>query len=242
MKIYPAIDLQNGICVRLEQGDFSAPRTYNADPVSVAKQFSESGAGYLHIVDLDGAKAKIPQQLDCILEIASSTSLKIQVGGGIRAKDSVQILLQNGVARVVIGSLAVSNPPLVCEWLQQFGISRITVAVDVRLDVDTMPFATTEGWQKTGGTSLWEVLSNYQSFPNLRILCTDISKDGMLTGPNFSLYEQLVSRYPSFAIQASGGITSLEDLKKLKRIGVESVIIGKALYEKNFTLTEALAC
>ncbi len=242
MKIIPAIDLQNGSCVRLAQGDFSAATQYSADPLTVAKQFLTEGAQFLHLVDLDGAKAGEPKQLETILSIVRNTPLKIQIGGGIRTKQSVQTLLQNGVDRVVIGSLAANHSNLVCEWLEEFGISKITIAMDVRLNSDGIPFVATEGWKETGSVSLWKILSHYQTFSDLQILCTDIAKDGMLIGPNFFLYKQLAEQYPSFKIQASGGVTSLEDLKKLREIGVESTIIGKALYEKRFTLSEALKC
>lgn len=240
MKIYPAIDLIGGRCVRLSQGDFDSKKIYSQDPFGVAREFQEEGAEYLHVVDLDGAKAGGPQQTDLIRDLVRSVSLKVQVGGGVRNFEHVAGLLEAGVERVVIGSLAVKDFGAVESILDSFGADRVTLAFDVLVDA-TGPRVATHGWQDSQAISLWEILERYREHSACRVLCTDIGRDGMLEGPNETLYRQMRER-SAFSIQASGGVSQLSDLKELRSCGVESVIVGKALYEKRFTLKEALRC
>ncbi|MGL4391838.1 MAG: 1-(5-phosphoribosyl)-5-[(5-phosphoribosylamino)methylideneamino]imidazole-4-carboxamide isomerase [Fusobacteriaceae bacterium] len=254
LKIIPAIDLINKKCVRLEKGDFAQEKIYSDSPLEVAKNFETSGAKYLHIVDLDGAKNENSSQSKIIIEIAKNTKLKIQTGGGIRSAEKIKELLDAGINKIVIGSLAVKNPELVKTWMKTFGAENFVLAFDVRIDGNNIPMTSTSGWQKDG-YSLWKILEEYISVNIsddknnninnknfLNILCTDINRDGMLQGPNFELYAEIKKRYPEIILQASGGIASLENLKKLRDEKIDEVIIGKALYEKRFTLEEALKC
>ena len=239
MNIYPAIDLKNQKCVRLTQGDFERVKEYSDDPVQMAQSFLAAGSNWLHLIDLDGAKAGQPMQANMVAQIIAKTALKIQVGGGIRSKDSLQQLLDKGVTRVIIGSICVSAPQMVAEWLDEFGPEKIVLALDCVIQENT-PMIATHGWQKTSTQTLWSLLD---FFPQARhILCTDIAVDGTLKGPNFDLYRQMATRYPALKIQASGGVGSLADLQKLKEINVDGVVVGKALYEEKFTLSQALSC
>ncbi len=242
MVIYPAIDLLDGRCVRLLQGDFDTKTEFSDDPVGVARRFHASGAEWVHLVDLSGAKAGRPVQTELMRTVAASHPGKMQAGGGVRDLAAVETLLDLGATRVIVGSLAVSAPGTVSQWLRRFGAERIVLALDVRIE-DGMPFAATHGWLQGSGQSLWAVLDAYADFPPRHVLCTDISRDGMMTGPNTSLYEVIHERYPDLHLQASGGVSSLDDLSALRRSGmVSGVIVGKALYAGKFTVAEALAC
>lgn len=237
MNIIPAIDLKEGQCVRLLKGDFSQITRYDINPIDVARAYKNSGATQLHIVDLDGAKNQTIAQNQLITNIAQSAALTVQTGGGIRTQEQINTLLSNGIQRIVIGSLAVNNPTLINEWRKKFGNDRIVIALDVRLINDDY-YCATQGWKINSGVKLWECLAGH---PNLSyLLCTDIDLDGTLRGPNIDLYKKIKDRYPNLKLQASGGIGRLMDLKKLSELDIDSVIIGKALYEKCFTLEEAL--
>jgi len=242
MLIFPAIDLLDGRCVRLLQGDFARSTAFSDDPVKVALGFQSSGAEWLHLVDLSGAKAGQPVQTDLIRRVVSAHGGKVQCGGGVRDEAAIETLLELGVTRVIIGSKAVSDPIAVTRWLRRFGPERIVLALDVRIE-DGVPLAATHGWVKGSGQSLWAVLDAYRDFPPLHALCTDIERDGMMTGPNGSLYDVIHERYPDLALQASGGVSSLADLTALRRSGnVSGAIVGKALYAGRFTVEEALTC
>jgi phosphoribosylformimino-5-aminoimidazole carboxamide ribotide isomerase len=242
MVIYPAIDLLDGRCVRLRQGDFDAKTEFSDDPVGVARGFFEAGSPWLHMVDLSGAKAGKPVQSELMRKVAASTPAKIQAGGGVRDAEAIETLLALGVARVIIGSKAVSDPAMVSGWLRRFGPERILLALDVRIE-DGTPYAAVHGWVQGSGKSLWSVMDAYADFPPDHVMCTDIGRDGMMTGPNIGLYEAIRARYPNLELQASGGVSCLEDLSALRRSGlVAGVIVGKALYAGKFTLQEALAC
>ena len=240
MKIYPAIDLIEGNCVRLEKGNFNSTKVYSALPEEVALDYEKQGAKYLHVVDLDGAKAKTPLQTNLIVRIAHRSGLSVQTGGGIRTKEQIRHLIENGIDRVVIGSLAIREPELVREFLVEFGGNRITLALDVRITEKNNPELATDGWLSGGKATLWELLEYFSNVPELSILCTDIERDGMLLGPNLELYKEVLRRHPSTALQASGGVAHLSELISLQQIGCDGVIIGKALYENRFTLNEAL--
>lgn len=241
MIIFPAIDLQAGSCVRLERGNFAAATSYDSDPLVAAKRFEDQGASWLHIVDLDGAKDGAARQTLSTSRVAAQTTLRIQAGGGIRSAGDVETLLQAGVDRIVIGSLSVQNPELVKGWLRQFGPERIALAVDIRMDDQGTPYLLTRGWQDESSQTLWDVLSFYQVDGLKTVLCTDVSRDGMLNGPNLDLYSELRKRYPFLDILASGGIATLDDIRSLADLRMAGAITGKALYEKKFTLSDAVA-
>jgi phosphoribosylformimino-5-aminoimidazole carboxamide ribotide isomerase len=235
MIIYPAMDLMGGRVVRLRQGRFDQATTYEAEPADALREFADAGAQWAHVVDLDGARARAPAQHDLIAGLAGSTSLKLQVGGGFRTREQVRAMLDAGVARVVIGSLAVQEPTLVGQWLDEFGPERITLSVDVRVSEGT-PMVAVSGWTESSGLTLWDVVGLYPTVRHL--LLTDIGRDGMLAGPNFELLDEAVERLPRLRIQASGGISSLVDLRRLRTGGAN---VGKALWEGRFSLEEALS-
>lgn len=235
MKIYPAIDIKNGQCVRLYKGSYDHVTVYETDPLSMARQFADAGAAYLHVVDLDGAKEGKSINIDIILKIKNNYNLIIQTGGGIRNDEQARTLLNKGIDRIVVGSLAVANPSEIKRWLGEFGPERIVLALDVRHEKLAV-----HGWQSNSEMTLWELLDEYKNTGLKHVLCTDIDKDGTLTGPNIGLYKTCVEKYPEILFQASGGISQLEDLNQLKHIPVSGVIIGKALYENKFSLAEAL--
>lgn len=240
MEIFPAIDLKNGKCVRLTQGDFATATIYEADPLKQAKAFEAAGATWLHMVDLDGAKAGTMKQFDIIANVASKTKLKIQVGGGIRDGEIVHKLLQVGVERVVIGSLAVKNPPLVQSWLKQLGADKIVLAFDVRLNEDNQPEILIHGWKSGSKQLLWDVLERYSDSGLKTILCTDIGRDGMLAGTNNALYQDIQERFPQLEILASGGVSNLADLLELAKLKLTGAITGKAIYEGRLDLADAI--
>ncbi len=241
MIIYPAIDLRGGRVVRLTEGKFDQEKSYGDDPLAVAKGFKAAGATWLHVVDLDGAKDPTKRQTPLVEKLARDSGLRVQTGGGIRDESQVAALLAAGVQRVIIGSLAVRQPDLVLSWLMSFGPERIILSPDVRLDAAGIPRIAAAGWQETTGVALDDLLNGYLPAGLVHILCTDISRDGKLTGPNSALYAQLVKRFPSLQIQASGGVSSLDDLRTLQGTGAAGAIVGRALYENKFTLQEALA-
>ena len=240
MILFPAIDLINGECVRLAQGRFDAVTRYDTDPFKRLGLFNEEHASWVHIVDLDGAKAGSPQQHDLIGRLAKVSRAKIQTGGGVRTREHVQTLLDAGVSAVVVGSAAVKNPDEVRSWLKDFGKDRITLALDVLPTPDGDFDAALHGWVEGSGISLWDVLDYYPVGVAQRILVTDVSRDGMLMGPNMALMQALRRKRPDLEIQASGGVRSVEDLYDLKALGVHGAIVGKAIYEGLIDLKAAL--
>jgi phosphoribosylformimino-5-aminoimidazole carboxamide ribotide isomerase len=235
MIVLPAMDLIAGQPVRLQQGRFDAVTTYPTEPLQALQEFAAAGASWAHIVDLDGAKAGRPVQADLVCKLAGSTPLSLQVAGGYRNREEIARVIDAGVARVVIGSLAVKRPDLVRDWIDDFGPDRITLSLDVRL-IGGVPMVATAGWTEDSGTRLWDIAAQ---FPNARhLLVTDIGRDGMLAGPNFALYEEIAERLPDLKVQASGGVSSLADLGRLRTDGA---IVGKALWEGRIALEEALA-
>ena len=238
MIIYPAMDLMGGRCVRLLQGRFDEATTYPANPRDALLAFAAAGAEWAHLVDLDGARAGEPRQHELLGELARSAPIKLQVAGGFRTADQIANLLLAGVERVVIGSLAVADPVLVNRLLLDFGGERITLALDVRI-VDGVPLVATSGWAETSTASLWEIAGHYDDARHL--LVTDIGRDGMLSGPNFELLDEAVRRLPHLSIQASGGVSSLGDLERLRSAGTSGAIVGKALWEQRIDLEEAIS-
>lgn len=234
MIIYPAMDLMGGRVVRLAQGRFDDATTYAADPADALAQFAAAGALWVHVVDLDGARAGTPVQHDLIADLARTAPLKLQVAGGFRTGEQIARMFDAGVGRVVIGSLAVKQPDLVRGFLAEHGGDRITLSLDVRV-IEGTPIVATAGWTEDSGRSLWEIAALYPEARHL--LLTDIGRDGMLAGPNFELLEDAGRRLPHVAIQASGGVSSLDDLRRLDTAGA---IVGKALWEGRITLEEAV--
>jgi phosphoribosylformimino-5-aminoimidazole carboxamide ribotide isomerase len=241
MIIYPAIDLRQGKCVRLRQGRFDQSTTYADDPIAVARAYADAGAEWLHVVDLDGAKDGSAAQPALIRRIAAEAGLKLQTGGGIRSEAQISGYLEGGIERVVIGSLALTNPGLVASWLDRFGRARIALALDVKPAGAGDWHVASHGWQKDSGRSLFAVIDEYGAENLEHLLCTDVDRDGLLGGPNLDLYREVRGRHPDLAVQASGGVASLTDLAALRQVGVAGAVIGKALYENRFTLAEALA-
>ena len=234
MIIYPAMDLMGGTVVRLKQGRFDLVTSYESDPLEALRQFAVAGAEWAHVVDLDGARAGGPLQHRLIGELARTAPLRLQVAGGYRQREHLARVFDAGVARVAIGSLAVKQPDLVLAWIEEFGRERIALSLDVRL-VDGTPMVAVAGWTEDSGRILWDIAALY---PEARhFLITDIGRDGMLLGPNVELYEEIARRLPNAAVQASGGVSMIADLKRLPTDGA---IIGKALWEGRISLQEAL--
>ena len=240
--LYPAIDLREGRVVRLYQGDYAQETRYASDPVALAQQYEEAGATWLHVVDLDGARGESSGNLYVIEEIATQTALRLQSGGGVRDEAGLQRRFDAGVSRAVVGSLAVRERALVRDWFGRFGPEALCLAADVRADAQGRWIVQVAGWEASGGCDLDELICAYQDVDLRHALCTDVSRDGTLAGPNVALYQGLAQRYPWLQIQASGGIAELDDLRALQQAQVEAVIIGKALLDGRFNLQEALAC
>lgn len=239
MLIIPAIDLQNGVAVRLLRGAFDAATQYG-DPRGALLGFARDGAAWVHIVDLDGAKAGAPAQHELIGRLATEVNLKIQTGGGVRTRAHVETLLAAGVARVVVGSVAARQPGAVRDWIAEFGVDRVCVALDVRREASGWAVAA-DGWASAAGRTLDEALADFPSGTLKHALVTDISRDGALTGSNTELMSAIVRARPDISFQASGGVADLEDIRAQRMAGAAAIIIGRALYERRFTLEDALA-
>jgi phosphoribosylformimino-5-aminoimidazole carboxamide ribotide isomerase len=238
MLLIPAIDLRQGRCVRLFQGDFAAETRYEHEPHELLIRYRGLGATWLHVVDLDGAKDGALANRSIIVALASQRAVRIQVGGGVRAPATIDDLLRQGVSRVVVGSTAVEQPDVVTEWLVRYGPDRICLAFDVRLDATGVPRVRTRGWTEGTTISLWDAIARFPADRIKHVLCTDIERDGALTGPNIELYDQAQSRFPHLAWQASGGIRDAADLTALARTGVAGAVSGKALLEERITSEE----
>jgi phosphoribosylformimino-5-aminoimidazole carboxamide ribotide isomerase len=241
MTLYPAIDVCGGRVVRLRQGDYARETRYADDPLTVARRYREAGAEWLHLVDLDAARDGGYGLHADVARIRAETGLRVQTGGGIRASGDVQALLDAGAERVVVGSLSVRKPELVCDWLQQFGSEHITVALDTRL-VDEQWILPVHGWTEGSGERLQPTLARFASHGLRHLLCTDIDRDGMMAGPNLQLYRMLIEDYPQIALQASGGVRDLSDIAALREIGAAGMVTGRALLEGQLDLAEALSC
>ena len=225
MRIIVALDIMGGKCVRLSKGDFSTKKVYSSNPVEVARQVVDHGIGYIHLVDLDGARNKRITNLGILEKIASATSLKIDFGGGIRSSDDLQNAFSAGASQVTCGSISVTNRPLVLEWLMEWGEDKIILGADsVNRNVAT------EGWTENSGSDIIGFITWYRERGFKYAICTDIEKDGMLQGPSTDLYREILG-IPGLNLIASGGISSIGDLETLSAIGCEGAIVGKALYE-----------
>jgi phosphoribosylformimino-5-aminoimidazole carboxamide ribotide isomerase len=237
MELIPAIDIRHGRCVRLLKGDFAQETRYDVDPLELAAGYAELGARWLHVVDLDGAAEGAPVSLELVERIRRAAGLRVQFGGGVRNAASLERALA-AADRVVIGSLAVSDPELVAQWLVEHGAERLTLALDVRIDGAGDAFVATHGWTRGSALTLEAALTRYRDAGLKHVLCTDIDKDGALTGPNADLYAATVRRWPSIALQASGGVRDAADLDTLAATGVAAAISGKALLEGRMSATE----
>ena len=238
--IIPAIDLIDGHVVRLYQGDYNQKTQYQLDPIDVVHQYADAGAKWLHIVDLTGAKDVDKRQLGLIKRMVDTGRMSFQSGGGIRSEADVSGLLDIGVKRVVIGSLAVKQPELVKSWITTYGPEAIVLALDVNINAQGQKCIATHGWQEDSGVEIEGLLEDMLSVGAKHVLCTDISRDGTLQGANAELYAQMKAQFPSVAWQASGGIGSLDDIERLKPTSVDGVILGRALLEGKFTLEQAI--
>ena len=232
MRIIPAIDIINGKCVRLTKGDFNTQIIYNENPLEVAKEFEANGIEYLHLVDLDGAKSKHIVNHKILKDIAVHTTLKIDFGGGLKSNGDLQIAFENGASQITGGSIAIQNPALFEEWLSLYGSYKIILGADcLNRKIATL------GWLKKSETDVIDYISQYEVKGIKYVICTDVEKDGMLQGANNDLYTEILKK-TGVKLIASGGISSIEDLKILKSIGCEGTIIGKAIYEKKISFKE----
>lgn len=240
--IIPALDLIDGNVVRLHQGDYGQKRDYGNDPLLRLQDYEKQGAKLLHLVDLTGAKDPQKRQILLIQNLIKGVQIPVQVGGGIRTEKDIQSLLSAGAARIVIGSTAIKQPELVKQWFSKYGAERLVLALDVRIDNQGNKYVAIHGWQEDSCQTLEQVIDDYLPYGLRHVLCTDISKDGTLSGSNVKLYQEISRKYPQIAFQASGGIGQLSDVKALKDSGVKGVIVGRALLEEKFTVQEAISC
>jgi phosphoribosylformimino-5-aminoimidazole carboxamide ribotide isomerase len=233
MRIIPAIDIIEGKCVRLSKGDYSTKKIYNEDPLEVAKSFEDAGLTYLHLVDLDGAKAKHIVNWKVLEKLASKTNLVIDFGGGLKANKDLRIAFESGANQITGGSVAVKDPSLFESWLLSFGAEKIILGADAHEGKIAVA-----GWQENTDQGVEEFIMGYSEKGIESVISTDISKDGMLEGPSFELYDQILEKLPDLKLIASGGVTSIEDLTQLSEKGLEGAIIGKAIYEGKISLKE----
>lgn len=232
MRIIPAIDIIDGKCVRLTKGDYATQKIYNESPLEVAKEFDANGIQYLHLVDLDGAKSKHIVNYKVLETIARNTSLKIDFGGGIKSDEDVKIAFENGASQITGGSIAVQNPNTFLEWLEKYGSGKIILGADA----NNRKIAT-QGWLESSEKDVVEFIAEYEQKGISYVVCTDIAKDGMLQGTSNELYQEILQK-TNVKLIASGGVSSLDDLIKLKEIGCEGAIVGKAIYEGRILLKE----
>lgn len=231
MELIPAIDLRDGRVVRLFQGDFASETRYEVTPEDLYGRYARAGARRVHVVDLDGARDGRAGNRPIVATLAALGVMKLQSGGGLRASSQVRSLLSMGVERAVIGSVAVTQPDEVTSWFEEFNADRLVLALDVRIDPSGVPRVATHGWQEQSKLSLWDLVGRYERAGLRHVLCTDVDRDGALTGPNLGLYAEAMARFPSISWQASGGVRDAADLKELSRIGVSAAVSGKALIE-----------
>lgn len=234
MRIIPAIDIIEGKCVRLIKGDYTTKKVYNENPLEVAKQFEDSGIEYLHMVDLDGAKASHIVNYNILEQVATKTNLKIDFGGGLKSDEDLKIAFNSGANQVTGGSIAVKQPETFKSWISTYGSEKIILGADCNNEKIAI-----SGWQEESNLDVIPFIKNYQTDGIQYVICTDISKDGMLEGPSFNLYKRiLLEAHVYIKLIASGGISDYDELPKLKELGCEGVIIGKAIYENKISLKQ----
>jgi phosphoribosylformimino-5-aminoimidazole carboxamide ribotide isomerase len=231
MQIIPAIDIIDGKCVRLTEGDYAQKTIYNENPLEVAKAFEDAGIKRLHLVDLDGAKAGVVKNWKVLESIALHTKLVIDFGGGIKTDEDVALVFERGASLATIGSIAVANPALFLSWVSAYGADRFFLGADVKDNLIAV-----NGWMHISTTSIDTFIGDYLAKDISNIFCTDVSKDGRLEGPSTELYQSLIQLFPSLKLVASGGVSSLQDLETLDRIGCAGAIVGKAIYENRISL------
>ena len=232
-RIIPAIDIIDGKCVRLSKGDYNTKKIYNESPLEVAKEFEAHGIQYLHLVDLDGAKSKHIVNHKVLEQIASQTSLKIDFGGGLKTDDDLRIAFESGASQITGGSIAVKDPETFKSWLQKFGANKIILGADAKDEKVAV-----SGWLEESKEELIPFIQGYQKEGVSYVICTDISKDGMLEGPSFELYKRILEETKNLKLIASGGISTFEELPKLAELGCEGTIIGKAIYEGRISMKQ----
>lgn len=240
--VYPALDIREGRVVRLLQGDYAQQTTYGDDPLPRAQAFAAAGARWMHLVDLDAARAGGYTLAPLLSSIAAQTGLQVQTGGGVRSRDDVARILDAGATRVVVGSVSVREPDTVMGWLREFGPERLTIALDARQAENGRWLLPVHGWTETAEDTLDVLAQRYAEAGMRHLLCTDIARDGMLSGPNIALYQHLARLLPGVAVQASGGVRDADDVGQAKAVGCGGAILGKALLEGRMTLEGALAC
>ncbi|GAB6007984.1 1-(5-phosphoribosyl)-5-[(5-phosphoribosylamino)methylideneamino]imidazole-4-carboxamide isomerase [Dysgonomonas reticulitermitis] len=233
IEIIPAIDLIEGKCVRLSQGDYEVKKVYNEDPLEVAKMFESAGLKRLHLVDLDGAKAKHIVNYNVLQKIASQTSLVIDFGGGVQSDKDLDIAFNAGASMITGGSIAVRNKDLFLSWVARYGSEKIILGADCKDHKIAV-----SGWQESTSIDILPFLNEYRKDGLTKVVCTDISKDGMLQGPSIDLYKDILSAYPDLYLIASGGVSCFQDIVDLENAGLPAVILGKAIYENRVTLEE----
>lgn len=233
IELIPAIDLIDGKCVRLSQGNYDSKRVYSENPVEVAKQLESYGVHRLHVVDLDGAASQHVVNYRVLEQIAGRTSLRIDFGGGIKSDEDLVIAFDNGAQMVTLGSVAVRQPELFVKWLGQYGTEKIILGADVKNGKIAV-----NGWKEESAQELMPFLDDYINKGVTKVLCTDISRDGMMEGPSTELYRQIMEAYPELHLIASGGVSCLDDILRLDEAGIPAVVFGKALYEERITLKE----
>jgi len=233
MQLIPAIDIIEGKCVRLTQGDYSTMKVYNEDPLEMARQFEDNGLGRLHLVDLDGAKAGQVKNWKVLESITSGTSLQVDFGGGIKTANDVDIVLGSGAQWATVGSIAVRNEPLFVEWLTRYGADKFLLGADVKDEKITVG-----GWLETTRIDIYDFIRKYIAHGVTHMFCTDVSRDGLLQGPSVELYRNIIQAFPSLYFIASGGVSSMQDLHLLADAGCSGAIIGKAIYENKISLQE----
>ncbi len=233
MRIIPAIDIINGKCVRLSKGDYATKIIYNENPLEVAKMFEAHGVNYLHLVDLDGAKASHIVNHKVLESIASNTNLSIDFGGGLKSDEDLRIAFESGANQVTGGSIAVRNPSTFKSWLQKFGCNKIILGADANNEKVAVG-----GWLEESDEELIPFIQNYVKEGVSYVICTDISKDGMLQGPSFELYQKILTKIPNVKLIASGGISTYDELPRLAEMGCEGTIVGKAIYEQRISMKQ----
>lgn len=233
MRIIPAIDIIDGKCVRLSQGDYSTSKIYNENPLEVAKEFQDHGIRYLHLVDLDGARSKHIVNHKVLEAIASNTNLKIDFGGGLKSDEDLRIAFNSGASQITGGSIAVKDPETFLSWLQKYGNEKIILGADAKDRKVAI-----SGWMENSDKDLLPFIRQYAKEGVEYVICTDVSKDGMLEGSSFDLYEEIIDENPDLKLIASGGISTFDELPKLQELGCEGAILGKAIYEGRISLKQ----
>ena len=233
MILVPAIDIINGQCVRLTKGDYDTKKVYNESPVEVAKAFEGAGLTHVHVVDLDGARAKHIVNAKVLEQIATQTSLQVDFGGGIKSETDLQTAIDCGASQVTLGSIAVSEPELVREWLEKFGAEQLILGADAK-----NRRIATHGWEQDSGLDVIDFIKDYAQKGFEYVLCTDVAKDGMLAGPSLELYYEILEQLPEISLVASGGVTTMDDIYQCAELGCTAAIIGKAIYENKLSLKE----